>query len=87
MNRDYEFTFEDMCRHHLAIYHGAGQIVKTEEKISFLPRMCRISGKSLWFKRATMLTRKFDPGAMLGNRKERLWVDSKEYTLFILSRP
>lgn len=82
-----KYDWEDMCREHLAIYYKAGQIVKEKEVISFLPRRCRISGKFLWFRRATKLTRKFKPNIIRHDMIERLWVDSKQLTLFHLRGP
>jgi len=32
-------TFESMCRYQLTVYHNAGQIIKTQDKISLLPRL------------------------------------------------
>jgi len=78
-------TFEEMCREHLAVYYRAEQIIKERETICLLPRWCRISGKFLWFRRSTKLTRKFTGISVGGNPfKEKMWVDSKQLTLFKL---
>jgi len=79
-------TFESVCRYQLAIYHNAEQIVKTQDKISLLPRRCNISGKYLWFRRATKLTRQYDALSSLlqNSSRETIWVDSRAYTLFLL---
>jgi len=80
-------TFEEMSKEHLAVYYKAGQIVGEREVVSLVPRKCRISGKTLWFKRATKLTRKFKPGTIRKSMTEKLWVDTKQLMLFHLRGP
>ena len=82
-----KYDWNDMCREHLAIYYKAEQIVKEREVISFWPRRCRISGKFLWFRRATKLTRKFKPNIIRKPMRETLWVDTKQLMLFHIKGP
>lgn len=50
-----------------------------EERKSYLPRRCVLSGKFLFFKDAVCIRRD------LSRYKEYVWVDAKEWTLFLLT--
>jgi hypothetical protein len=52
-----------------------------EDRKSYLPRRCVISGKLLWFRNGIRITRHLEKPIPY---KERLWADSKEWTVFVL---
>lgn len=76
---EWRMDWQEHITYILWIYHDAGQITVKENKRCLWPRRCYLTGKQLWFKKATKLVRDYG-----GPRLDTMWFDPNAYTMFLL---